>query len=92
MKSAFSSTEVALPLAAEQGFTGLLGNSLSARGETPAITPSLEEFARDELLKVDSEGRCVVTDHGHFGELSVLLISKREDKKTCFSKILFNSL
>ncbi|KAF3440299.1 hypothetical protein FNV43_RR18583 [Rhamnella rubrinervis] len=66
VKSAFSSTEVSLPLAAEQGFTGVLGNSQSARGGTPAIAPSLEEFARDELLKIDGEGRCVVTDHGHF--------------------------
>lgn len=60
---------MALPLAAEQGFTGLLGSSELGRGETPAIAPGLEEFAeRDELLKVDSEGRCVLTDHGHFGE------------------------
>jgi AP endonuclease-2 len=33
------------------------------------------EFSKDELLKVDSEGRCVMTDHGHFGEfLSMLFI------------------
>lgn len=67
MKSAFSSTEVALPVAAEQGFTGLIGNSEPGREKTPEIAPGLEEFARDELLKVDSEGRCVITDHGHFG-------------------------
>ncbi|XP_048335908.1 DNA-(apurinic or apyrimidinic site) endonuclease 2 isoform X3 [Ziziphus jujuba] len=66
VKSAFSSTEVALPVAAEQGFTGLIGNSEPGREKTPEIAPGLEEFARDELLKVDSEGRCVITDHGHF--------------------------
>lgn len=59
-------------MAAEEGFTGVLESSCrSGRGgETPseadAVAPGLEEFARDELLKVDGEGRCVVTDHSHF--------------------------
>ncbi|XP_065618788.1 DNA-(apurinic or apyrimidinic site) endonuclease 2 [Quercus suber] len=63
VKSAFSSHEVALPIAAEEGFTGLLENSLSGKGEAHE---GLEDFAKDDLLKVDNEGRCVVTDHGHF--------------------------
>lgn len=74
MKSAFSSAEVALPVAAEQGFTGLIGNSELGRGQTPEIARGLEEFTRDELLKVDGEGRCIITDHGHFGEFNVLVI------------------
>lgn len=65
VKSAFSSHEVALPIAAEEGFTGLLENSLNGKGEAHE---GLEDFAKDDLLKVDNEGRCVVTDHGHFGE------------------------
>ncbi|CAM8982053.1 unnamed protein product [Rhodiola kirilowii] len=68
-KSAFSSTEVALPVEAEEGFTGLVqscrGNG-SNIGKASAVQEGLEEFSQDELLKVDSEGRCVVTDHGHF--------------------------
>ncbi|KAK4585301.1 hypothetical protein RGQ29_022817 [Quercus rubra] len=63
VKSAFSSHEVALPIAAEEGFTGLLENSLNGKGEAHE---GLEDFAKDDLLKVDNEGRCVVTDHGHF--------------------------
>lgn len=68
MKSAFSSHEVALPIAAEEGFTGLLENSRAGKDEVPGIAKGLEEFSKDELLKVDNEGRCVITDHGHFGE------------------------
>ncbi|KDO71209.1 hypothetical protein CISIN_1g0067572mg, partial [Citrus sinensis] len=60
VKSPFSSTEVALPVAAEEGFTGLLETSGSK------IMEGLEDFSKDELLKIDSEGRCVITDHGHF--------------------------
>ncbi|KAL9245641.1 hypothetical protein vseg_019266 [Gypsophila vaccaria] len=69
VKSAFASNEVALPVAAEEGFTGLLENSRgveSRSGEVFADMDCLEEFRRDELLKIDSEGRCVITDHGHF--------------------------
>ncbi|KAL9378219.1 hypothetical protein Peur_029554 [Populus x canadensis] len=58
VKSAFSSTEVALPVAAEEGFTGFIDRCKRKEG--------LEEFEKDELVKVDSEGRCVVTDHNHF--------------------------
>lgn len=65
MKSAFSSDEVALPVAAAEGFTGVLETSGSK------IVEGLEDFAKDELRKVDSEGRCVITDHGHFGGLKI---------------------
>lgn len=69
IKAAFSSTEVALPIAAEEGFTGLLENSRGSESrscKTFADMDCLKEFQRDELLKIDSEGRCVITDHGHF--------------------------
>ncbi|KAK0605290.1 hypothetical protein LWI29_025078 [Acer saccharum] len=60
VNSAFSSNEVALPVAAEEGFTGVL------EGSGSVIAPGLEAFAKDELSSVDNEGRCVITDHGHF--------------------------
>ncbi|XP_010531085.1 PREDICTED: DNA-(apurinic or apyrimidinic site) lyase 2 [Tarenaya hassleriana] len=67
VKSAFSSCEVALPVAAEEGFTGLVNNNTSGgRNETSKAAEGLLEFEKHELLKVDSEGRCVTTDHGHF--------------------------
>ncbi|KAJ0966983.1 hypothetical protein J5N97_023900 [Dioscorea zingiberensis] len=72
VKSAFSSDEIALPLAAEEGFTGLLEQSGNGKTilrdvlhEMPIIVED-EEITREELLKVDSEGRCIITDHGHF--------------------------
>ncbi|PSS00476.1 DNA-(apurinic or apyrimidinic site) lyase [Actinidia chinensis var. chinensis] len=69
VKLAFSSSEVALPLAAEEGFTGVLETSKGSRSreeKRSGKAEGLEEFTKEELLKVDSEGRCVITDHGHF--------------------------
>ena len=60
VKSAFNSDEVALPVSAEEGFSGLLG-------EVAAVAEGLEEFSNEQMLQVDGEGRCVVTDHHHFG-------------------------
>ncbi|KAJ3341820.1 DNA-(apurinic or apyrimidinic site) lyase 2 [Gonapodya sp. JEL0774] len=51
------------PLDAEEGFTGLLARpgTLSRIG----CYGDLElEFDRDELVHLDSEGRCLITDHG----------------------------
>ncbi|XWS33863.1 hypothetical protein CRYUN_Cryun22dG0119500 [Craigia yunnanensis] len=64
VKSAFSSVEAALPIAAEEGFTGLL--RCFRKDEAASVAEGLQEFSREELLKVDSEGRCIITDHGHF--------------------------
>ncbi|GAV71826.1 Exo_endo_phos domain-containing protein/zf-GRF domain-containing protein [Cephalotus follicularis] len=66
VKSAFLSNEVALPVAAEEGFTGVLESCTTGKCEMLAIADGLEEFSRDGLVNVDSEGRCIITDHGHF--------------------------
>lgn len=70
VKSAFSSNEVALPIAAEEGFTGLVENSQNGIRDSPneIVGDLTAEFSKVELLKVDGEGRCIITDHGHFGE------------------------
>ncbi|MQL96944.1 hypothetical protein Taro_029617, partial [Colocasia esculenta] len=65
--SAFSSKEVALPLAAEEGFTGLLEQSGKRDAtKTDFLLEGLEDVTVEDVLKVDSEGRCIITDHGHF--------------------------
>lgn len=73
VSSAFSSTEVALPVAAEEGFTGLLEYFHKANFtkkkfllDISTKVDTLEGFTHEDLLKVDSEGRCIITDHGHF--------------------------
>ncbi|CAH8344735.1 unnamed protein product [Eruca vesicaria subsp. sativa] len=68
VKSASLSCEVALPVAAEEGITGLVNSSFSRGGknESSVIAEGLEEYEKDELLRIDQEGRCVITDHGHF--------------------------
>ncbi|XP_011099859.1 DNA-(apurinic or apyrimidinic site) lyase 2 isoform X2 [Sesamum indicum] len=69
VKSAFSSDEVALPVSAEEGFTGVLKISPgfgSGKSEYSSVVEGLEDFSPDELLKIDGEGRCIITDHEHF--------------------------
>lgn len=69
VKSASSSCEVALPVAAEEGFTGLVNSSLrGGKNDTSVIiADGVEEYEKEELLRIDQEGRCVITDHAHFG-------------------------
>ncbi|CAN4116753.1 unnamed protein product [Withania somnifera] len=97
VKSAFLSNEVALPISAEEGFTGLLATSKGyepRKEECPSIAEGLECFSRDELLKVDSEGRCLITDHGHFvlfniyGPRAIQDDSERIQFKLTFFKML----
>lgn len=67
---------MALPFAAEEGITGLLENCRESgirKDELPAKLEGLEGIGNDELLKVDAEGRCIITDHGHFGKLCSLI-------------------
>ncbi|CAE6156592.1 unnamed protein product [Arabidopsis arenosa] len=67
VKSASSSCETALPVAAEEGITGLVNsNSRGGKNETSTVAEGLEEYEKEELLRIDQEGRCVITDHGHF--------------------------
>lgn len=65
---------MALPVAAEEGFTGLVDSSRNGKAEMPAVAQGLEEYDQDELLKVDGEGRCIITDHGHFGTAAFSLV------------------
>ncbi|KAF5790884.1 putative DNA-(apurinic or apyrimidinic site) lyase [Helianthus annuus] len=97
VQSAFSSNEVALPVDAEEGFTGVLENSRgfgSRKHDFLARADGLEEFDRDELLKIDSEGRCIITDHGHFvifniyGPRAACDDAERIEFKLSFYKIL----
>lgn len=87
VRSAFSSDEVALPVAAKEGFTGLL--ECLKKGEmtrdflhdTPVEVEGLEDITNEDLLKVDSEGRCLITDHGHFVLFNVYGPRAEEDNK-----------
>ncbi|KAK9067401.1 hypothetical protein SSX86_014729 [Deinandra increscens subsp. villosa] len=97
VQNAFSSNEVALPVDAEEGFTGVLENSRgfeARKHDVLARAEGLEGFDRDELLKIDSEGRCVITDHGHFvlfniyGPRAACDDAERIEFKLSFYKIL----
>ncbi|XP_042757366.1 DNA-(apurinic or apyrimidinic site) endonuclease 2 isoform X2 [Lactuca sativa] len=97
VNSAFSSNEVALPLDAEEGFTGVLENSkgfTSKKHDLLTCVEGLEGFNRDVLLKIDNEGRCIITDHGHFvlfniyGPRAASDDTERIEFKLSFYKIL----
>ncbi|KAL2654012.1 hypothetical protein R1flu_022140 [Riccia fluitans] len=67
-----SSTSILLPLAADEGFTGLLHFSrreevADCKGRVGCYEEVFKtELTSHELLRLDSEGRCLVTDHGSF--------------------------
>ncbi|XP_002964512.2 DNA-(apurinic or apyrimidinic site) lyase 2 [Selaginella moellendorffii] len=91
---------VALPVAAEEGFTGLLTSARAGEGDKefwlgsydPVLT--VEGFTRQELLDLDNEGRCIVTDHGHFVLFNIYGPNvgcgdaERQDFKLNFYKVL----
>lgn len=69
----FCRTATAVPLAADEGFTGLL--HVNRNGEIEGGKARVgwyeevldtEGMSRQELLQLDREGRCLVTDHGSF--------------------------
>ncbi|XP_012573730.1 DNA-(apurinic or apyrimidinic site) endonuclease 2 isoform X2 [Cicer arietinum] len=94
VKSAFSSNEAALPLAAEEGFTGLMSNSQTSQDKLPFFMEHLEDFSKDELLNVDSEGRCIVTDHGHFVLFNVYgpRVARDDTERTQFKQKFYRIL
>lgn len=96
VKSAFDSDEAALPVAAEEGFTGLLNGSKKEMMvgdfelELPLNVDDLEDVTDEELLKMDSEGRCVITDHGHFVLFNLYgPRAEEDDKERLRFKLLF---
>ncbi|MCO5601456.1 hypothetical protein L7F22_055579 [Adiantum nelumboides] len=64
-------TSGVLPIAADEGFTGLLHLSKSGEIEGVDRVGHYDDIfnmgmAQEKLLQLDREGRCVVTDHGSF--------------------------
>ncbi|XP_057783995.1 DNA-(apurinic or apyrimidinic site) endonuclease 2-like [Salvia miltiorrhiza] len=67
VNSVFSSDEVSLPVSAEEGFTGVLKDFSGSGYRNIEYSPlTAEDVSADELLKIDGEGRCIITDHEHF--------------------------
>ncbi|XP_074556684.1 DNA-(apurinic or apyrimidinic site) endonuclease 2 [Curcuma longa] len=95
VRSAFSSKEVALPVEVEEGFTGLLESSkkrdipTDLLHEAPIEEQKLE-ITQEDLLKVDSEGRCIITDHGHFVLFNIYgPRAEHDDEERCRFKFIF---
>lgn len=69
----FCRTSTAVPLAADEGFTGLLHTNRfgeieggKARVGCYEEVQNTGNLSKQELLQLDREGRCLVTDHGSF--------------------------
>ncbi|XP_020277034.1 DNA-(apurinic or apyrimidinic site) lyase 2 isoform X2 [Asparagus officinalis] len=84
-------------MAAEEGFTGTL-HGLKKKEmmvgefevELPLNVEGLEDVTNEDLLKVDSEGRCVITDHGHFVLFNLYgPRAQEEDRERIQFKLLF---
>lgn len=55
----------------------------------------LQEFTKDELLSLHSEGRCIITDHTHFGEYPLQIVQegkKFESWLLCLPSSIFQVL
>jgi AP endonuclease-2 len=68
----FCRVPASIPIAADEGFSGLLHSSKGVQvvEDTSRVgfyDDVLNSMPHDELLRLDNEGRCIVTDHGSFG-------------------------
>ena len=68
----FCRAPATIPIAADEGFTGLLHSSkgtqvIEGASRVGFYDAVLNSMPHDELLCLDSEGRCIITDHGSFG-------------------------
>lgn len=69
-----------MPVGAEEGFSGFLEGPKISNREMPEFSINAplkiegleEDITKEEMLKLDGEGRCVITDHGHFGEWKLI--------------------
>ncbi|KAJ3304045.1 Class II abasic (AP) endonuclease [Kappamyces sp. JEL0829] len=75
------------PALAEEGFTGLLNPSEPGIGGTQDL---LKLFSRSELLDLDSQGRCVITDHGLFVLLNVYFPATSDSAERELFKMKFS--
>lgn len=75
------------PSAYEEGFTGLLGDKLIESNEG-----LLRQFDTDTLLMLDSEGRCMITDHGHFILIHVYFPNYSGPERTQFREPFYNAI
>ncbi|KAK9829784.1 hypothetical protein WJX72_007901 [[Myrmecia] bisecta] len=67
----FCRAGIAVPVAAQEGITGVLCLEASSGGaDAGALANCYGElharFSQEELKDIDNEGRCVITDHGSF--------------------------
>ncbi|KAK9867360.1 hypothetical protein WJX84_005602 [Apatococcus fuscideae] len=71
----FCRAGVAVPLAAQEGFTGVLPQPAGAAPLATQSSPGdlavcygdlYTSFSKEELEVIDGEGRCLLTDHGDF--------------------------
>ncbi|CAB4383533.1 unnamed protein product [Rhizophagus irregularis] len=90
-------TSVIRPIAAEEGISGILNevpaNAKSKDVTTAGIGPSIiSEFTTEELLEIDSEGRCVILDFGIFVLFNVYCVHESSQGRLPYKLRFYNIL
>ncbi|GBB83631.1 hypothetical protein RclHR1_10330001 [Rhizophagus clarus] len=90
-------TSVIRPIAAEEGISGILNevsaNAKSSDVTTAGIGPSIiSEFTTEELLEIDSEGRCVILDFGKFVLFNVYCVHESSQERLPYKLSFYNIL
>jgi AP endonuclease-2 len=90
-------TSVIRPVAAEEGISGILdevpANAKSKDVMTTGIGPSIiSEFTTEELLEIDSEGRCVILDFEIFVLFNVYCVHESSQERLPYKLKFYNIL
>ncbi|RKO91958.1 Endonuclease/exonuclease/phosphatase [Blyttiomyces helicus] len=82
------------PIDAEEGFSGLLSQP-SESNPAPSFRcygELFSEFTRPELVDLDSEGRCIVTDHRSFVLFNVYFPNAGSDERFAFKMRFYKAI
>ena len=74
------------PIRAQDGFTGIVKSNNAANLITTndLLTELKSKFSEQRLKLLDNEGRCMITDHGHFLLLNVYFPNDRDGERLDF--------
>ncbi|PJF19624.1 DNA-(apurinic or apyrimidinic site) lyase [Paramicrosporidium saccamoebae] len=79
------------PIAYEEGFTGVL--STGSTGSTGSLgNTENQKYDTDILRTLDSEGRCIITDHVHFVLIHVYFPNYSGPERTDFREKFYDAL
>lgn len=78
-----------LPIACYDGFSGVNDKIKVALHDSPLLKSN---FSEPELLELDSEGRCIITDHFHFLLLNIYFPNDSGAERTDFREKFYRAV